>query len=82
MLRGSPGSTSTPGWSVSHRFSAPGLPSPYVVAQVALEDDPRIRLTTNTVECDPGELALGMRMEVVFEQAGEVWLPLFRPEAT
>ncbi|MGI5460391.1 thiolase C-terminal domain-containing protein [Streptomyces sp. CA-249302] len=69
------------GFTVSHRFKAPGLPSPYVVAQVALEDDPRIRLTTNTVECEPEQLALGMRMEVVFEQAREVWLPLFRPTA-
>ncbi|MFD3582508.1 OB-fold domain-containing protein [Streptomyces sp. NPDC058683] len=70
------------GFTVSHRFRLPGLPAPYVVAQVALEEDPRIRLTTNAVECDPGELALGMRMEVVFERAGEeVWLPLFRPAA-
>jgi acetyl-CoA acetyltransferase/uncharacterized OB-fold protein len=67
------------GFTVSHRFSLPGLLSPYVVAQVAIEDDPRVRLTTNAVECDPGELRLGMRMEVVFEQAGDVWLPLFRP---
>jgi acetyl-CoA acetyltransferase/uncharacterized OB-fold protein len=67
------------GFTVSHRFTAPGLPSPYVVAQVAIEDDPRVRLTTNPVECDPGELRLGLRMEVVFEQAGDVWLPLFRP---
>ncbi|MET9090223.1 OB-fold domain-containing protein [Streptomyces sp. NPDC004237] len=70
------------GFTVSHRFTLPGLPSPYVVAQVALEEDPRIRLTTNAVECDPAELALGMRMEAVFEQAGDdVWLPLFRPAA-
>ncbi|MER5531648.1 OB-fold domain-containing protein [Streptomyces sp. NPDC002677] len=70
------------GFTVSHRFSLPGLPAPYVVAQVALDEDPRIRLTTNAVECDPGELALGMRMEVLFERAGEeVWLPLFRPAA-
>ncbi|MEV7983124.1 OB-fold domain-containing protein [Streptomyces sp. NPDC086519] len=69
------------GFTVSHRFSAPGLPSPYVVAQVALEEDPRIRLTTNTVGCDPADLVLGMRMEVVFEQAGQVWFPLFRPTA-
>jgi acetyl-CoA acetyltransferase/uncharacterized OB-fold protein len=67
------------GFTVSHRFSLPGLPSPYVVAQVAIEDDPRVRLTTNAVRCDPSELRLGMRMEVVFEQAGDVWLPLFRP---
>jgi acetyl-CoA acetyltransferase/uncharacterized OB-fold protein len=69
------------GFTVSHRFSLPGLPAPYVVAQVAIEEDPRVRLTTNVVGCHPGALELGMRMEVVFEQAGDVWLPLFRPVA-
>lgn len=69
------------GFTVNHRFGLPGLPAPYVVAQVALEEDDRVRLTTNAVECDPDELVLGMRMEVVFERAGEVWLPLFRPVA-
>ena len=69
------------GFTVSHRFSLPGLPAPYVVAQVAIEDDPRVRFTTNAVGCEPGDLTLGMRMEVVFEQAGDVWLPLFKPAA-
>ena len=69
------------GFTVNHRFSLPGLPAPYVVAQVAIEDDPRVRLTTNAVGCDPARLELGMRMEVVFEQAGDAWLPLFRPTA-
>ncbi|GAB2960685.1 OB-fold domain-containing protein [Streptomyces pseudoechinosporeus] len=69
------------GFTVNHRFSLPGLPAPYVIAQVALEEDTRVRLTTNAVECDPEQLVLGMRMEVVFEQAGDVWLPLFRPTA-
>ena len=67
------------GFTVSHRFSLPGLPAPYVVAQVAIEEDPRVRLTTNAIDCDPERLELGMRMEVVFEQAEDVWLPLFRP---
>ena len=67
------------GFTVNHRFGLPGLPPPYVVAQVALEEDPRVRLTTNAVECDPEDLALGKRMEVVFEQIEDVWLPLFRP---
>ena len=67
------------GFTVSHRFSLAGLPSPYVVARVALEDDPRVRLTTNAIDCDPDTLELGMRMEVVFEAAEDVWLPLFRP---
>jgi acetyl-CoA acetyltransferase/uncharacterized OB-fold protein len=69
------------GFTVNHRFSAPGMPAPYVVAQVAVEEDTRVRLTTNLVEYDPDELELGMRLEVVFEQVEDVWLPLFRPAA-
>ena len=67
------------GFTVNHRFSLPGLPAPYVVAQVAIAEDPRVRLTTNIVECDPDELELGQQVEVVFEQVEDVWLPLFRP---
>ncbi|TLF98279.1 3-ketoacyl-CoA thiolase [Nocardia cyriacigeorgica] len=69
------------GFTVNERFSLPGLPPPYVVAQVALEEDPRVRLTTNIVECDHDLLELGRRMEVVFHREGAVWLPLFRPVA-
>ena len=49
------------GFTVNHRFGLPGMPPPYVVAQVALEEDPRVRFTTNAVECDPESLVLGMR---------------------
>jgi acetyl-CoA acetyltransferase/uncharacterized OB-fold protein len=69
------------GFTVNHRFALPGLPAPYVVAQVAIEEDQRVRLTTNAVGCEPEQLRLGMRMEVVFEQLEDVWLPLFRPVA-
>lgn len=67
------------GFTRNERFGLPGMPAPYVVAQVALEEDSRIRLTTNAVECDFSELELGMRMEVVFEHQEDVWFPLFRP---
>jgi acetyl-CoA acetyltransferase/uncharacterized OB-fold protein len=67
------------GFTVNHRFSLPGLPAPYVVAQVAVDEDPRVRLTTNAVECEPDDLKLGLQMEVIFEEAGKIWLPLFRP---
>jgi acetyl-CoA acetyltransferase/uncharacterized OB-fold protein len=67
------------GFTVSERFGVPGLAPPYVVAQVALVEDPRVRLTTNVVESDFSVLVLGMRVEVVFERCGDVWLPLFRP---
>jgi acetyl-CoA acetyltransferase/uncharacterized OB-fold protein len=70
-------------FTVNHRFGFPDLPPPYVVAQVAIAEDPRVRLTTNIVECEPDKLELGQTVEVVFDKveddAGAVWLPLFRP---
>ncbi|CAJ1499621.1 thiolase C-terminal domain-containing protein [[Mycobacterium] burgundiense] len=76
------------GFTVNHRFSLPGLPAPYVVAQVALEEDPRVRLTTNIlvdIDLDGGDgsgvvdLELGQIVQVEFEKADDVYLPLFRP---
>ena len=69
------------GFTVSRRFTVPGLPTPYVVAQVAIEEDPRVRLTTNVVDGDPDRLELGMPMEVLFDHVEDVWLPQFRPAA-
>ncbi|KUI11280.1 3-ketoacyl-CoA thiolase [Mycobacterium sp. GA-1285] len=70
-------------FTVNHRFGFPDLPPPYVVAQVAIVEDPRVRLTTNIVDCDPDDLKLGQLVEVQFQQltdgAGAVWLPVFKP---
>ena len=57
----------------------PGFPPPYIIAIVELEDSPDVRLTTNIVECDIEDVAVGMAVEVVFENAEDIWLPLFRP---
>ncbi|WP_046315790.1 OB-fold domain-containing protein [Mycobacterium sp. UM_Kg1] len=73
------GRATVAGFTVNHRFSLPGLPAPYVVAQVAINEDPRVRLTTNIIDCDPDQLELGRQVEVVFENIEDVWLPLFRP---
>ena len=78
QVRAVSGRATLAGFTVNHRFSLPGLPAPYVVAQVAIAEDPRVRLTTNIIDCDPEQLRLGQPVEVVFEQVGDVWLPLFR----
>jgi acetyl-CoA acetyltransferase/uncharacterized OB-fold protein len=80
-VRAVSGKATLAGFTVNHRFSLPGLPAPYVVAQVAIAEDPRVRLTTNIVECDSDQLELGQQVEVVFEHIENVWLPLFRPIA-
>jgi acetyl-CoA acetyltransferase/uncharacterized OB-fold protein len=77
-VRAVSGRATLAGFTVNHRFSLPGLPAPYVVAQVAVAEDSRVRLTTNIVDCDPDELELGRSVEVVFEHIEDVWLPLFR----
>ncbi|HMS76052.1 MAG: OB-fold domain-containing protein [Gordonia sp.] len=71
------------GYTVNERFALPGITPPYVIAEVALDEDPRVRLTTRITGCEPGDVQLGLPVEVVFDQqgdtAGDVWFPLFRP---
>ncbi|WP_197498573.1 thiolase C-terminal domain-containing protein [Mycobacterium scrofulaceum] len=78
-VRAVSGRATLAGFTINERFSLPGLAAPYVIAQVAIAEDPRIRLTTNIVECEFDRLELGQQVEVVFEQVEDVWFPLFRP---
>jgi uncharacterized OB-fold protein len=61
-----------------HPFD-PAVPVPYVIAIVELAEQAGLRFTTDLVECDVDGVAIGMEVEVVFEQAGAAWVPLFRP---
>lgn len=62
----------------AHRW-LPGFEPPYVIANVALAEDPAVRLTTNVVGCAPEEVHIGQEVAVRFEQHDDVWLPLFEP---
>jgi acetyl-CoA acetyltransferase/uncharacterized OB-fold protein len=59
-------------WSADH-------PPPYVVAVVAIDEDPRIRLTTNIVGAEPADVVVGLPVEVAFDRVDDVWLPTFHP---
>jgi acetyl-CoA acetyltransferase/uncharacterized OB-fold protein len=67
------------GFTVNHHPWLPGFDPPYVIANVVLDEDPHVRLTTNIVGCEPDEVRVGQRVEVRFEQHEDVWLPLFAP---
>ena len=67
------------GYTVNSHPWLPGFDPPYVVAVVALAEDPSVRLTTNIVGCDPDEVRIGHEVAVRFEQHEDVWLPLFEP---
>jgi uncharacterized OB-fold protein len=69
-------------FTVNRHAWIPGFDPPYVVAIVAIDEQPDVRLTTNIVDCEPDQVEIGMPVEVVFEDAGadDVFLPLFRPQ--
>jgi uncharacterized OB-fold protein len=67
-------------YTVNHQKWIPDDdPAPYVIAVVELPEQPALRLMTNLVDCAREDVRIGMAVEVVFEQRGEVWVPLFRP---
>jgi acetyl-CoA acetyltransferase/uncharacterized OB-fold protein len=68
------------GFTVNHQRWLPDFPPPYVIAVVALEEDDGARLTTNIVNCAVGDVRIGMAVRVVFEKAGDVYIPLFEPD--
>ena len=65
------------GFTVNAHLWHPAFEPPYVIANVALAEDPTVRLTTNIVGCDPDDVAIGQEVTVRFEQHEDVWLPLF-----
>jgi acetyl-CoA acetyltransferase/uncharacterized OB-fold protein len=67
------------GCTVNFQEWLPDPVPPYVVAVVALDDDPRVRLTTNIVDAEPEHVQIGLRVAAQFEQQDDVWLPLFAP---
>jgi acetyl-CoA acetyltransferase/uncharacterized OB-fold protein len=68
------------GVTVNHQLWDPRFPPPFVIATVAIEEDPRVRLLTNLVGVAAGEAHVGMRVRVRFEPVEDVWLPLFEPD--
>jgi uncharacterized OB-fold protein len=68
-------------WSCTiNRYQyAPGMQPPYVVAFVELDEQPGLRLLTNVVGCEPDTVTIGMPVHVVFEPAGDAFVPVFTP---
>jgi uncharacterized OB-fold protein len=67
-------------YTVMHQVMNPGFASsvPYNIAQVDLEEG--VRMVSNVVGISNDGLRIGMKLEAVFEEAGEgVSLPKFRP---
>lgn len=68
-------------FTVNYQHWLPGWPDRYVIALVAIEEQPAVRLMTNIVNCDPDAVQVGMPVQVVFENHEDVWIPVFEPRS-
>jgi uncharacterized OB-fold protein len=62
-----------------HPFN-PAVPVPYVIAIVELVEQVGLRITSNLINCDVENVYIGLPVVVMFEQAGQAWVPLFTPD--
>jgi acetyl-CoA acetyltransferase/uncharacterized OB-fold protein len=67
------------GVTVNHHQWDPRFSPPFVIATVAIEEDPRVRVVTNLVDVALEEVRVGMRVKARFEAREDVWIPLFAP---
>lgn len=54
---------------------------PFALAVVELDDEPGVRITARVVDVDVEAVRIGDRLQVAFEQDGDIWFPMFRPLA-
>lgn len=64
-------------YTVNYQAWLPGMEVPFVLAYVAIAEDPHIWLMTNIIGCPPEDVSIGMDVEVQFKQVEDIWLPLF-----
>jgi uncharacterized OB-fold protein len=67
-------------YTIVHRPIAAGQELPFVVAVIALEDSGGLRMLSNVVDVAPEAVAIGMPVELVWEDmSADLAIPRFRP---
>jgi uncharacterized OB-fold protein len=66
--------------AIVHQAAHPGFAADVPYAVVVVELDEGVRMLSNVIGCPPGDVAIGMPVEVTFDDVTpEVTLPKFRP---
>lgn len=67
-------------FTIIHRAPTPAFRDqvPYVLALIDLDEG--VRMMSNVIDCDPGVVRIGLRVEVIFaDVTPEISLPKFKP---
>jgi uncharacterized OB-fold protein len=69
-------------YTVVHRPIAAGQSLPFVIAVIALQEAGGVRIISNLVGVDPDAVAIGLPVELVWEDmSADLAIPRFRPAA-
>ena len=68
-------------YTINYQPWAPGLEVPFVIARVRLDGVPGVYLTTNIVNCAPGDVNFDDKVRVTFEEQDGIHYPLFEKVA-
>ena len=70
-------------WSftVNHQAWSPDLEVPYAIAIVEFPEQHGLRMTTRLVDVPLDRVQIGMSVRVVFQPAGDLYLPFFTEAA-
>lgn len=66
-------------FTVNRHCYHPDVTPPNIIALVEPVDDPTLHLIAGVVDCAPEDMHIGLEVEVVFEQHGDAYVPVFRP---
>ena len=66
-------------FTVNEQQFHPEVAPPYVIALVELSEQAGLLVPSNLVNCLPGDVHIGMPVRVLFEQHGDLFVPLFEP---
>lgn len=67
-------------YTIVHRPMAAEQKLPFVIAVIALDDAGGVRMMSNLVDVDPARVAIGLPVELVWEDmSAELAVPRFRP---
>ncbi len=70
-------------YTVNHQTYMPGVPVPYVIAIVELEEQSDLRIATNIVDCEPDSVSVGLPVMVRFQRqdvgGDSAYFPVFAP---
>lgn len=66
-------------YTINQHAYNPRVPPPTIIAIVQLDEQDDLRIVTNIVNCAPDEIEIGMPVSVLFEQHGDLFVPVFQP---